>query len=44
MESNYRSAQIFVRDRLAGILSETDAGYVFAYVATRTRNSSVLER
>ena len=24
MESNYRSAQIFVRDRLAGILSETD--------------------
>lgn len=33
MESNYRSAQIFVRDRLAGILSETDAGYVFAYDA-----------
>lgn len=28
MESNYRSAQIFVRDRLAGILSETDAGYL----------------
>ena len=33
MESNYRSAQIFVRDRLAGILSETDAGYVFSYDA-----------
>ena len=29
MESNYRSAQIFVRDRLAGILSETDAGYTY---------------
>lgn len=31
MESNYRSAQIFVRDRFAGVLSETDAGYVFSY-------------
>lgn len=31
MESNYRSAQIFVRDHLAGVLSETDAGYMFTY-------------
>ncbi len=42
MESNYRSAQIFVRDRLAGILSETDAGYVFAYDADYLADSSTL--
>ena len=33
MEANYRAAQIFVRDRLAGLLSETDAGYTFVYDA-----------
>lgn len=33
MESNYRSARIFVRDCFAGMLSETDAGYVFRYDA-----------
>ena len=31
MESNCRCAGIFVRDRFAGTLSETDAGYCFAY-------------
>ena len=29
--SEYRTAQIFVRDKLAGILRETDEGYSFAY-------------
>lgn len=31
MESNYRQAEIFVRDRFAGTLSETDSGYSFIY-------------
>ena len=44
MESNYRSAQIFVRDRLAGILSETDAGYVFAYDADYLADPSPARR
>ena len=29
--SEYRTARIFVRDKLAGILRETDEGYSFAY-------------
>ena len=29
--SEYRTAQIFVRDKLAGILRETDEGYSFVY-------------
>ena len=29
--SEYRIAQIFVRDKLAGILRETDEGYSFVY-------------
>lgn len=29
--SEYRTAQIFVRDKLAGLLRETDEGYSFAY-------------
>jgi len=29
--SVYRTAQIFVRDKLAGLLRETDEGYSFAY-------------
>ena len=29
--SEYRTAQIFVRDKLAGILPETDEEYSFAY-------------
>ncbi len=33
MESNYRCAGIFVRGQFAGTLSETDAGYSFAYDA-----------
>lgn len=31
MESNYRTAQVFAWDTLAGLLRETDAGYVFSY-------------
>jgi len=31
MESNYRTAGVYVRDRLAGKLSETDSGYLFQY-------------
>ncbi len=33
MESKYRTAQIFVRERLAGTLSETDEGYRFVYAS-----------
>jgi serine/threonine-protein kinase HipA len=29
--SEYRTARIFVRDKLAGILRETDEGYSFVY-------------
>ena len=29
--SEYRTARIFVRDKLAGLLRETDEGYSFAY-------------
>lgn len=29
--SEYRTAQILVRDKLAGLLRETDEGYSFAY-------------
>ena len=29
--SEYRTARIFVRDKLAGFLRETDEGYSFAY-------------
>lgn len=29
--SEYRSAQVLVRGRLAGLLRETDAGYAFIY-------------
>ena len=29
--SAFRTAAVYVRDEYAGLLSETDAGYVFAY-------------
>lgn len=29
--SEYRTAQVYVRDKLAGLLRETDEGYSFAY-------------
>ena len=32
MTNPNRTAYVYVRDRLAGILSETDAGYEFEYV------------
>lgn len=31
--STFRSASVYVRDRFAGFLSETDSGYHFAYDA-----------
>ena len=29
--STFRTAEVYIRDEYAGLLSETDAGYVFAY-------------
>lgn len=33
MDEAYRKANVYVRDAFAGVLRETDAGYVFAYDA-----------
>ncbi len=40
MESNFRSAKIYVCDRFAGTLSETDSGYTFVYDAEYLADSS----
>lgn len=39
-ENNLRTAYIYVRDSFAGILSETDSGYIFQYDEHYLSNSA----
>lgn len=34
----FRSAYVYVRNTFAGVLSETDSGYLFAYDTPRNRS------
>lgn len=42
MTTPFRSADIFVQGRFAGVLSENDAGYVFAYDAEYLQSPDAL--
>lgn len=41
MNPDYRSAAVYVRGRRAGVISETDEGYCFAYDEDYVRNGLV---
>lgn len=43
MDEAFRAAHVYVRDRLAGTLRETDAGYAFTYDAGYLANAQTTD-